>query len=55
MCSSCCGIHLNTIGDLTLLPRFLDAASCFERRPSDAEMLELAGAAGMASLFGRLT
>jgi aryl-alcohol dehydrogenase-like predicted oxidoreductase len=46
------GIHLNTAGDLTLLPRFLDAASRFERRPSDEEMMELSGAARMTSLFG---
>jgi len=46
------GIHLNTAGDLTLLPRFLDAASRFERRPSDEEMTALSGAATMTSLFG---
>src|SRR5437867_12738200 len=32
------GVFLNTAGDLTLIPRVLDAASRFERRPSDDEM-----------------
>src|SRR5437867_1084452 len=32
------GVFLNTAGDLALLPRVLDAASRFERRPSDADM-----------------
>ena len=45
-------VFINTAGDLTLLPRILDAASRFERRPSDDEMTELAGAARMTSLFG---
>ena len=46
------GVHLNSAGDLTLLPRFLDAASRFERRPADAEMTALAEATRMTSLFG---
>jgi len=46
------GIHLNSAGDLSLLPRFLDAASRFERRPGDAEMTTLAEATRMTSLFG---
>ncbi|RPH80092.1 MAG: aldo/keto reductase [Candidatus Rokuibacteriota bacterium] len=46
------GVHLNTAGDLTLLPRFLDAAARFERRPSDAEMAALADTTRMSSLFG---
>ena len=46
------GIHLNSAGDLSLLPRFLDAASRFERRPDDAEMTTLAEATRMTSLFG---
>src|SRR6266478_5544139 len=32
------GVFLNTVGDLTLLPRVLEAASRFDRRPSDDEM-----------------
>ncbi|PYM27275.1 MAG: aldo/keto reductase [Candidatus Rokuibacteriota bacterium] len=46
------GVHLNTAGDLDLLPRFLDAASRFRRRPSDEEMATLLGEARMTSLFG---
>jgi aryl-alcohol dehydrogenase-like predicted oxidoreductase len=46
------GIHLNSAGDLSLLPRFLDAASRFERRPGDVEMTTLAEATRMTSLFG---
>jgi aryl-alcohol dehydrogenase-like predicted oxidoreductase len=46
------GVHLNTAGDLTLLPRFLDAAARFERRPSDGEMAALADTTRMSSLFG---
>jgi aryl-alcohol dehydrogenase-like predicted oxidoreductase len=46
------GVHLNTSGDVTLLPRFLDAASRFQRRPSDAEMTALAESTRMTSLFG---
>ncbi len=46
------GVHLNTAGDLTLLPRILDAASRFEHRPSDEEMTTLLDATRMTSLFG---
>jgi aryl-alcohol dehydrogenase-like predicted oxidoreductase len=46
------GIFLNTAGDLTLLPRILDAASRYERRPADAEMAALLESARMTSLFG---
>jgi aryl-alcohol dehydrogenase-like predicted oxidoreductase len=46
------GIHLNTAGDLTLLPRVLDAASRFERRPADAEMATMVESTRMTSLFG---
>jgi aryl-alcohol dehydrogenase-like predicted oxidoreductase len=46
------GVHLNTAGDLTLLPRILDAASRFERRPSDEEMTTMLDATRMTSLFG---
>ena len=45
-------IFLNTVGDLTLLPRVLDAASRFERRPSDEEMTTLSDSTRMSSLFG---
>ena len=46
------GVHLNSAGDLTLLPRFLDAASRFEHRPPDAELATMAEATRMTSLFG---
>jgi aryl-alcohol dehydrogenase-like predicted oxidoreductase len=46
------GVHLNTAGDLTLLPRVLEAAARFERRPSDAEMSALVESTRMTSLFG---
>jgi aryl-alcohol dehydrogenase-like predicted oxidoreductase len=45
-------VFINTAGDLTLLPRFLEAASRFERRPSDEEMAHMLGDTHMSSLFG---
>src|SRR6266851_4272147 len=45
-------IFINTAGDLALLPRVLDAASRFERRPPDAEMDAMLGSTRMTSLFG---
>jgi aryl-alcohol dehydrogenase-like predicted oxidoreductase len=32
------GVFLNTVGDIDLLPRVLDAAERFEKRPTDAQM-----------------
>jgi len=46
------GVFINTAGDLTLLPRVLEAAARFERRPSDEEMEAMLGSARMTSLFG---
>ena len=46
------GIFINTAGDLALLPRVLDAASRFERRPPEAEMEAMLGSTRMTSLFG---
>ncbi|MBI4609809.1 MAG: aldo/keto reductase [Candidatus Rokubacteria bacterium] len=46
------GVFLNTVGDLALLPRVLDAASRFERRPPDGEMAAMLDAKRMTSLFG---
>jgi aryl-alcohol dehydrogenase-like predicted oxidoreductase len=46
------GIFLNTVGDLALLPKFLDAASRFERRPSDDQMAAMLDSRRMTSLFG---
>jgi len=45
-------VFLNTVGDLTLLPRVLEAAGRFERRPSDADMSALHDSTRMTSLFG---
>ncbi len=44
-------VFLNSVGDVNLLPRFLDAASRFERRPSDEEMTALIGRAQPEPLF----
>jgi aryl-alcohol dehydrogenase-like predicted oxidoreductase len=49
------GIHINTAGDLTLLPRVLDAASRFERRTPDDEMTTMLDTQHMTSLFGLAT
>ena len=46
------GIHLNTVGDLTLLPKVLAAAERYERRPSDDAMTAMQKAERMTSLFG---
>jgi aryl-alcohol dehydrogenase-like predicted oxidoreductase len=35
------GVFLNTAGDIELLPRVLDAAERFEKRPTDAQMTTL--------------
>ncbi len=46
------GVFLNTVGDVTLLPKVLDAASRFDRRPADEEMAAMLDARRMTSLFG---
>jgi aryl-alcohol dehydrogenase-like predicted oxidoreductase len=45
-------IFLNTAGDLTLLPKVLEAASRFTRRPADDEMGAMLASTRMTSLFG---
>jgi aryl-alcohol dehydrogenase-like predicted oxidoreductase len=45
-------VFLNTAGDLALLPRVLEAASRFERRPDDEEMQAMLAASRVTSLFG---
>jgi aryl-alcohol dehydrogenase-like predicted oxidoreductase len=45
------GVFLNTVGDIHVLPKVLDAASRFEARPSDAEMREVMDSEQMAPLF----
>jgi aryl-alcohol dehydrogenase-like predicted oxidoreductase len=44
-------IFLNTCSDTYLLPRVLDAASRYERKPSDAEMERMAKERRMSRLF----
>jgi aryl-alcohol dehydrogenase-like predicted oxidoreductase len=44
-------VFLNTVGDVTLLPGVLDAASRFEARPSDAAMDALATRRELVPLF----
>ena len=45
------GIFLNTVGDIHLLPKVLDAAARFTTRPSEEQMAELEAAWEMAPLF----
>jgi aryl-alcohol dehydrogenase-like predicted oxidoreductase len=45
------GVYLNTSGDLTLLPKILDAAERYTQRPSDADMEAMVSARSMAPLF----
>lgn len=45
-------VFINTVGDLGLLPKVLDAARRFARRPPDEEMAAMVGDARMTSLFG---
>ncbi len=45
------GVFLNTAGDLTLLPKVLDAASRYESRPSDVAMDELTARRNLVPLF----
>jgi len=45
-------VFLNTVGDLTLLPRVLDAASRFAARPADDDMGAMLATQRMTSLFG---
>jgi hypothetical protein len=44
-------VFLNTVGDITILPKVIDAAERFSERPSDAAMRELSDAFGLAPLF----
>jgi aryl-alcohol dehydrogenase-like predicted oxidoreductase len=44
-------VFLNTVGDIHVLPRVLDAASRFDTRPIEEEMQEEVGRMDMAPLF----
>jgi aryl-alcohol dehydrogenase-like predicted oxidoreductase len=45
------GVFVISVGDIGLLPRFLEAAERFERRPSDAEMRALVDRNALEPLF----
>jgi aryl-alcohol dehydrogenase-like predicted oxidoreductase len=45
-------VFINTVGDLALLPKVLDAARRFEQPPPDEAMAAMVGAARITSLFG---
>ncbi len=45
------GIFLNTVGDIQLLPRVLDAANRFQEGPADEEMAALVASLQMQPLF----
>lgn len=45
------GVFLNTAGDVNLLPKVLDAASRFQKAPSDEEMRELVREYSIKPLF----
>jgi aryl-alcohol dehydrogenase-like predicted oxidoreductase len=45
------GVFLNTVGDVALLPKVLDAASRYALRPSDETMDELAARRNLVPLF----
>jgi aryl-alcohol dehydrogenase-like predicted oxidoreductase len=44
-------VFLNTVGDIEILPKVIDAAERFTDRPSDAAMRELSSAFGLEPLF----
>ena len=45
------GIFLNTVGDVHILPKVIDAAERFTQRPSEEQMGELEAAFGLEPLF----
>ena len=47
----CPAVFLNTVGDLDVLPRVLDAAERFQTRPGDVEMQQLSSSRDMVPLF----
>jgi aryl-alcohol dehydrogenase-like predicted oxidoreductase len=46
------GIFFNTVGDMDLLPKVLDAAARFQTRPGDAQMRQMLKEQHATSLFG---
>ena len=47
------GVFLNTVGDISLLPRVLDAAGRYESRPADEAMDDLAARRHLAAALPR--
>jgi aryl-alcohol dehydrogenase-like predicted oxidoreductase len=45
------GLFLNTVGDIHILPRVIDAAERFTQRPDDEQMRALESAVGLEPLF----
>jgi aryl-alcohol dehydrogenase-like predicted oxidoreductase len=45
------GVFLNTVGDIHLLPKVIDAAEQFTQRPQDEQMRKLEAAFGLEPLF----
>jgi aryl-alcohol dehydrogenase-like predicted oxidoreductase len=45
------GVFLNTVGDIHILPKVIDAAERFTQRPNEAQMRELQTAFGLEPLF----
>ena len=45
-------VFFNTVGDIGLLPKVLDAASRYSTRPSDEEMAEMVNEKRVTSVFG---
>lgn len=45
------GVFLNTVGDIHILPKVIDAAERFTQRPNDQQMRELQAAFGLEPLF----
>jgi len=45
------GVFLNTVGDVHILPKVIDAAERFTQRPNDEQMGELEAAFGLEPLF----
>jgi hypothetical protein len=45
------GVFLNTVGDIHLLPKVIDAVERFAQRPNEDQMRELQAAFGLEPLF----
>jgi aryl-alcohol dehydrogenase-like predicted oxidoreductase len=45
------GVFLNSVGDIHILPKVIDAAERFTQRPTDGQMRELEAAFGLEPLF----